>query len=123
MMSNRLAELEVRLANAAADELAGVASGGLASAWPPTEAVPAFDPDLTESFDKAFALIGQTLPEWKVVLQGVAATARGDWICTLRESGLRDDVEVIGVGRAATAPLAMIVALLQVLISRSKGYT
>lgn len=122
MMSNRLAELEDRLANAAEDDLAGVASDGLVAAWPTAEPMPDFDPDLTESFDKAFTLIRQTLPNWSVVLQGAGATVRGEWVCTLRDSGLRDDVELIGVGRAATAPLAMILALLQVLISRSKGY-
>lgn len=122
MTSNRLAELKDRLANAPAGDLAVIARDGLAAAWPETDAAPEFDPDLAASFDKALALLGQTLPNWSVTLQGPVAGAGGNWTCTLRDSGLRDDLEVIGIGNAATAPLAMIVALMQVLISRSKGY-
>ena len=122
MTTNRLAGLQDRLANAATDELADVVLDGLALAWQPTEGLPTFDPDLAVSFDKALILIGQILPGWGVALDGTAAAGRA-WTCTLRDTGLRDDDEVIGIGRAATAPLAMLVALLQVLISRSKGYT
>jgi len=122
MKTNLLAGLQDRLANATADDLSGVALDGLALAWPPTEVPPAFDPGLASSFDKALSLIGQALPGWGVGLDGTAA-AGGTWTCRLRATGLRDDDELIGLGTAATAPLAMIVALLKVLISRSKGYT
>lgn len=122
MKTNRLAELQDRLAIALAGDLAGVALDGLTLAWPPTDIPPLFDPDLTSSFDKAVSLIAEALPGWGVALDGTAA-AGGTWTCRLRATGLRDDDELIGLGTAATAPLAMIVALLQVLISRSKGYT
>lgn len=122
MTTYRLAELQDRLATAAADDLSGLAHEGLTLAWPPSEVLPALDPDLTVSFDKAFSLIAQALPGWGVGLDGTAA-AGGIWTCRLRATGLRDDDELIGIGAAETAPLAMIVALLQVLISRSKGYT
>jgi hypothetical protein len=122
MTPNRLAELQDRLATAAAGDLSGVAHEGLTLAWPPTDVLPAFDPDLTASFDKALALITGALPGWGVGLEGTAV-AGGLWTCRLRATGLRDDDEVIGIGAAQTAPLALIVALLQVLISRSKGYS
>ena len=122
MTTNRLAELQHRLATAVAGDLSGVALDGLALAWPPTEVPPAFDPDLTSLFDKALSLIGQALPGWGVGLDGTAA-AGGTWTCRLQATGLHDDDELIGIGTVATPPLAMIVALLQVLISRSKGYT
>jgi hypothetical protein len=122
MTTNRLAELQDRLATTGPSDLSAVALDGLTLAWPPTEVSQAFDPDLTSSFDKALALIGQALPGWGVGLDGTAA-AGGTWTCKLRATGLRDDDELIGIGTAATAPLALIVALLQVLISRSKGYS
>jgi hypothetical protein len=122
MTTNRLAELQDRLANAGAGDLSGVALDGLTAVWPPTEVLPAFDPDLTASFDKALFLIAQVLPGWGVGLDGTAV-AGGTWTCRLRATGLRDDDELIGIGAAETAPVAMIVALLQVLISRSKGYS
>lgn len=115
-------DLQERLATASAGELSAVALDGLALAWPPTEVLPSFEPDLTVSFDKALSLIAQAVPGWGVGLDGTAA-AGGIWTCRLRSTGLRDDDEVIGSGEARTAALAMILALLQVLISRSKGYT
>jgi hypothetical protein len=35
---------------------------------------------------------------------------------------VRDDEEVIGIGRAPTPPLALISALLRVTIAQAKGY-
>lgn len=122
MTTNLLAELQDRLATAAAGDLSRVALDGLTLAWPQTEVLPAFDPDLTVSFDKALALIAEALPGWGVGLDGTAVAA-GTWTCRLRATGLRDDDELIGLGEAGTAPVAMIVALLQVLINRSKGYS
>ena len=122
MTTNQLADLQNRLADAAAGDLSGIALDGLTLVWPPTDALPAFDPDLTASFDKALALIAKVLPGWSVGLDGTAV-AGGNWTCRLRATGLRDDDELIGLGAAGTAPVAMIVALLQVMISRSKGYS
>lgn len=121
MKANRIADLQERLKTATPDELAAVALNGLVLAWPPTEVLVVFGPDVVTSLDKALDLIGQILPGWGAAIEGTVAVG-GAWTCTLRDAGLRDDDEVIGMGHAATAPLAMILALLQVLIIRSKGY-
>lgn len=121
MPTNRLVDLQDRLKTATADELAEVALNGLVIAWPPTEVLTVFGSDVVTSLDKALDLIGQSLPGWSVALEGTVA-AGGAWTCTLRDAGLRDDDEVIGIGTAAIPPLAMILALLQVLIIRTKGY-
>ncbi len=121
MKANRLADLQARLKTATADELAEVALNGLVLAWPPTEVLAVFGADIVTSLDKALDLIGQSLPGWGVAIEGTVATG-GAWTCTLRDTGLRDDDEVIGIGTAATPPLAMVLALLQVLIIRSNGY-
>ena len=121
MKANQLVDLQDRLKTATADELGEVALNGLVMAWPPTEVLPVFGADVTASLDKALALIGQALPGWSVAIDGTVA-AGGAWTCTLRDTGLRDDDEVIGIGHAATPPVAMILALLQVLMIRSKGY-
>lgn len=123
MPLKKLAALEDSLSTVTPDGLAAVVREGLVVAWPPTEVVPAFDPDLMASFDHALTLIGQVLPDWTIALSGTRAANDGTWSCTLRESGLRDDYEVIGIGHAATVPVAMMLALLQVLISRAKGST
>lgn len=122
MTTNRLLELQNQLATAPMGDVSGLALEGLVLAWPSTETPPAFDPALATSLDKALALIAEALPGWGVGLEGTATTS-GTWTCRLRAMGLRDDDELIGIGRAGTVPLAMIVALLQVLISRSKGYS
>lgn len=121
MQTNRLADLQDRLKTATADELAEVALNGLVMAWPPTEVLTVFGSDVVTSLDKALDLIGQSLPSWGVSIDGTAAMG-STWTCTLRDTGLRDDDEVIGIGTAAAPPLAMILALLQVLIIRTKGY-
>lgn len=121
MKTNRLVDLQDRLKTATADELAEIALNGLIMAWPPTEVPAEFGSDVVTSSDKALDLIGQSLPGWSVAIEGTVAVG-GAWTCTLRDTGLRDDDEVIGIGTAATPPLAMILALLQVLIIRTKGY-
>lgn len=122
MTTDQLATLQNRLATAVADDLAGIALDGLTVVWPRSGEMPAFDPDPRVSFDTALFLITQALPGWGVGLDGTAA-AGSMWTCRLRATGLRDDDELIGLGAGATAPLAMILALLQVLISQSKGYS
>jgi hypothetical protein len=79
-------------------------------------------PGVVESTDAALHLVARALPNWSVVLSGTAHEPDGRWTCTLRPSGARDDEEVIGIGRAPTAPLALIVALLRVVIIQAKGY-
>jgi hypothetical protein len=103
MMTNQLADLQNRLADAAAGDLSGIALDGLTLVWPPTDALPAFDPDLTASFDTALALIAKVLPGWSAGPDGTGV-AGGKRTCRLRATGLRDDDELIGIGAAVTAP-------------------
>lgn len=123
MDGDRLKALEDGLQQASRAALGDVALQGLRAIWLPSEQVLTLDPDLTTSLDAALQLIVRTLPGWAITLEGSAHSPEGGWSCMLRRSGLRDDEEVIGVGRAATAPVAVVVALLRVMINRAKGYT
>jgi hypothetical protein len=100
-------------------DLAAAALKALQAALP--QASSDVRPGVLESADMALHLVVRTLPDWSVVLEG-AAREPGHWTCTLRRSSTRDDEEVIGIGRAALPPLALIVALLRVVIARAKGY-
>ena len=121
MTEDQLTALEHRLAAAAPADLAAMAAAWLASVWPKDGQSPAFDPALAVSLDKALQLTVETFPNWAITLQGTAHPTIGQWTCTLRKSGLRDDYEMIGIGSAPTAPLAMIMALLRVMIRQPKG--
>ncbi len=77
---------------------------------------------VVESTDLALQLVTRKLPNWSIALDGTAREPDGHWTCTLRPSGVRDDEEVIGLGRGPTAPLALLVALLRVLAIQVKGY-
>jgi hypothetical protein len=79
-------------------------------------------PSVVESTDAALHLVSRTLPNWSVALSGSTHEPHGRWTCTLRPSGARDDDEVIGIGRAPTPSLALIVALLRVVVIQAKGY-
>ena len=94
---------------------------GLRAALP--QATSDLRPGAVESADAALHLVGRLLPDWSIALSGTAHAPDGRWTCTLRPSGARDDEEVIGIGRAPTAPLALIVALLRVVTIQAKGYT
>lgn len=121
MTDDQLAIFERRLAAAAPADLAAMAVDWLATAWPKADHIPEFDPALVVSLDRSLHLAAQTLPNWAIMLQGIAHPTKGHWSCTLRKSGLRDDYEMIGIGTAPTAPLAMIMALLRVMIRKAKG--
>ncbi len=120
MTDDHLTALELRLAAAAPADLAAMAAEWLASAWPKDGKSPTFDPALAISLDKVLRLTVETFPNWVIALQGTAHPTAGHWSCTLRKSGLRDDYEMIGIGSAPTAPLAMIMALLRVMIRQPK---
>ena len=121
MTDDHLTALEQRLAAAAPADLAAMAAEWLASAWPVDGKIPAFDPAFAVSLDKTLQLMVETFPNWVIMLQGTAHPTTGHWSCTLRKSGLRDDYEMIGIGSAPTAPLAMILALLRVMIRQERG--
>lgn len=122
MPNEQFADLDDRLTNATATDLAAVVMDGLVLAWPTPETPPAFKFEVTLSMDRALDLIVQSLPNWAITLEGAEHASGGHWSCVLRESGLRDDGELLGIGRATTAPLAMTVALLRVFLIRAKGY-
>jgi hypothetical protein len=77
---------------------------------------------VTDSADAALRLVARELPGWSISLAGAARLPDSQWTCTLRESGARDDDEVIGVARAPTPALALVGALLKVYVIRAKGY-
>jgi hypothetical protein len=71
--------------------------------------------DTLGSTDAMLCLVAEALPSWSVHLGGSSAQVSGRWTCTIRETGVRDDDEAIGVGQAATAADAVAAALLKVL--------
>ena len=96
MTEDQLTALENRLAAAAPADLAAMAAEWLASVWPKDGQSPAFDPALAVSLDKALQLTVETFPNLAITLQGTAHPTIGQWTCTLRKSGLRNDYEMIG---------------------------
>ena len=67
------------------------------------------------SADAMLCLMAEALPTWSVHLGGSSATVSGRWTCTIRETGVRDDDELIGVGQASTPSGAIAAALLKVI--------
>jgi hypothetical protein len=57
-------------------------------------------------------VISAAFPGWTVALRGKASLPDGSWTCSLRESGVRDDDDVIGIGKAKTPTLAIAAAAL-----------
>jgi hypothetical protein len=69
------------------------------------------------SLEAAHEAVDRVLPNWRIQLQ------RADgWRCTLRESGVRDDDELIGVGAGPTPAFALLAAFLAVTARRARGY-
>lgn len=66
------------------------------------------------SSDDLLRLMAEALPSWSIHLTGHSASVAGRWTCTIRETGVRDDDELIGVGKAATLPHAILAALLKI---------
>ncbi|MCA8879583.1 MAG: hypothetical protein KDA73_06380 [Rhodobacteraceae bacterium] len=100
-------------------DLAAAALAGLRTALP--EASSDLRPSVIDSTDAALDLVARTLPGWLITLDGNAGEP-GHWSCTLRQSGVRDDDEVIGTGRAPTSALALVSALIRVSVARKMGY-
>lgn len=70
------------------------------------------------STDGVLGLLAEALPSWSVHITGHSATVAGRWTCTIRETGVRDDDELIGVGKAGTLSHAATAALLKVIALR-----
>jgi hypothetical protein len=73
------------------------------------------------STDAVLCLLAEALPSWSVHISGSSATVAGRWTCTIRETGVRDDDELIGVGKSATLSGAVAAALLKVIGMRRDG--
>jgi hypothetical protein len=71
------------------------------------------------STDGVLGLLAEALPSWSVHITGHSATVAGRWTCTIRETGVRDDDELIGVGKAGRLSHAATAALLQVIALRA----
>ena len=67
------------------------------------------------STDGMLNLLAEAFPSWSVHITGHSATVTGRWTCTIRETGVRDDDELIGVGKAGTLSNAVAAALLKVI--------
>jgi hypothetical protein len=57
-------------------------------------------------------VVSAAFPGWAIALRGKAALPDGGWTCSLRENSLRDDDDVIGIGKARTPTLALAAAAL-----------
>lgn len=64
--------------------------------------------------DDLLRLVAEALPSWSIHVTGHSASIAGRWTCTIRETGVRDDDELIGVGKAETLPQAILAALLKI---------
>jgi hypothetical protein len=73
------------------------------------------------STDGALDLLAEALPSWSVHITGHSATVTGRWTCTIRETGVRDDDELIGVGKAGTLANAVAAALLKIIELRARA--
>lgn len=102
---------------AAAQDLSRIA-GAITAAFPGRPLWQTARAEVFGSTDALLALVAEALPSWSVHLSGASATVRGRWTCTIRETGVRDDDELIGVGKAATAAGAVTAALLKVIALR-----
>jgi hypothetical protein len=75
------------------------------------------------STDGVLDLMTEALPSWSVHITGHSATVAGRWTCTIRETGVRDDDELIGVGKAGTLANAATAALLKVIELKGRPET
>jgi hypothetical protein len=75
---------------------------------------PAHPELLSEPTEAVLRLVDRCLPGWTISLRGTATEPDGHWHCALRESGERDNDEVIGSATAPTVSLALLRALVAV---------
>lgn len=68
--------------------------------------------------DAVIHLVGRMLPDWTIILQGIARQPNGHWNCHLRQSEDRDNDEVIGSGKGPMLRFSLLAALLRVLAYR-----
>jgi hypothetical protein len=105
------------------DQIVGRAGAGrladaISAAFPDRPLWQAARTEVFGSTDALLAVVAEALPSWSVHLSGASATVRGRWTCTIRETGVRDDDELIGVGKAGSPAQAITAALLNVIALR-----
>ncbi len=93
---------------------------GMNAAFPGKAIWAAHQPSPLEATDEVLRLVDIVLPNWSISLTGLANETDGRWTCTLREIGVLDNDEIIGVGKAPSISLAIIAAVLKVAILRAK---
>jgi hypothetical protein len=92
--------------------------GMIAGAFPDRPVRPDAGGEALASTDAVLRLVAEALPSWSVHATGHSASAAGRWTCTIRETGVRDDDELIGVGKAATLASAAMAAFLKIIALR-----
>jgi hypothetical protein len=81
----------------------------------PAEAAAGHIPDaIATSSDAVVALVVAALPGWHFSIHGRARPAIGPWTCSLRQSDVLDDDEVIGTGEAPSLCQALLAAVVRV---------
>jgi hypothetical protein len=70
--------------------------------------------------EAVLSLVEEHLPNWTISLRGKAREIDGEWTCTLRKSGSRDDDAVIGLGSGPTLSLAVLSAILKASLWRAE---
>lgn len=121
MEHGQLTELleKIETAEQLDQELESAVLDGMNSAFPGKAVWTAHQAKILEATDEVLRLVDIVLPNWSISLKGFANEADGRWTCTLRETGVLDNDEMIGIGRAPNLPLAIIAALLKVTILRT----
>lgn len=81
----------------------------------PTEAAAGDIPDsLAGSSDAIIGLVNAALPGWHFKIHGRARHSLDAWSCSLRQSDVRDDDEILGTGTAACLSQAILAAVIRV---------
>ncbi len=121
MTQDELRELVDRLEKDAAPDAATQAEvAGLIAAAFPDRLRHGAQAEALGSTDGVLDVLAEALPSWTVHITGQSATVAGRWTCTIRETGVRDDDELIGVGKAATLANAAAAALLKIIALRGR---
>jgi hypothetical protein len=82
----------------------------------------AIDAAALVSTDAALGVVADALPGWEADFRNPSVGEGGKWTCALREGTVRDDDQLIGIGKSASLPLAVVAALIQVAARRARGF-
>lgn len=65
--------------------------------------------------DAVLDAIAAALPSWNIHITGQSSSVTDRWSCSIREAGVRDDDELIGVGKSKDLAHALLAAFLTVI--------